>query len=220
MLTVLLVIPPLASYYAAMEMMRDRLALPLQISCVFVLALVWLLLQRFVLYPLAGLSISIGESMANFILLPTFGIASWLAVRSFFYRRRLADALELQAQTELRLLESQLAPHTLFNMLNTVYSVLLTDHEKAVPLFLSMSEALRHVVDRTRKPWIPLHEEMDFIENYAALERARSPDLVSIAIRAEGDLGVPVPPMLLATLFDNAVTHGRFPDGALEIDVA
>jgi hypothetical protein len=218
-LTVLLVIPPLLSYYLAMELTSERVPLPWQIAGTFGLALVWLVLQRLLVYPLIGFSVSIGESVANFILLPAFGIAAWLGVRSFADRRRLERALELQRQTELRLLNAQLAPHTLFNMLNTVYSVLLTDHHKAVPLFLSMADALRHMVDRTRKPWIPLRDELAFLENYAALERARNPEHVTITIRAAGDVDVPLPPMMLATLFENAVTHGRFADGALRVAV-
>lgn len=218
-LTVLLTVPPLVSYYLVMELSAPRMALAAQIALVFAAALLWLAVQRGAIYPLIGFDVSIGESVANLILLPVFGIAAWLAVRSFSYRRRLDRALALQAQTELRLLGAQLAPHTLFNMLNAVYSVLLADRDKAVPLFLAMSDALRHVVDRTREPWIALHDEIDFIENYAVLERARNPERVTIAIRGEGDLSVPVPPMLLATLFENAVTHGRFPDGALAIEV-
>jgi hypothetical protein len=218
-MTVLLVIPPLASYYLAMEATRDRLSLSLQIAGTFGLAALWLIVQRLFVYPLVGFSVSIGESVSNFILLPSFGIAAWLGVQSFLYRKRLQTALALQAEMELRLLNAQLAPHALFNMLNTVYSVLLTDRDRAIPLFLSLSDALRHIIDRTRKPWIPLDEELAFIENYAALERARNPERVTIDIRVEGDRDVPVPPMLLATLFENAVTHGRFPDGTLHIEV-
>lgn len=218
--TVLLTVPPLASYFLAMELTKSRLSLPWQIVGTFALGLLWLLVQRRVIVPAFGIDLSVGESVANLVLLPTFGISSWLAMRSFFYRRRLARSIELQAQTDLRLLEAQLAPHTLFNMLNTVYAVLLTDPQKAIPLFLSMSEALRHVVDRTRRRWIPLHEEIEFIEHYTILERARSTERVSIAIDTDGDLDVPVPPMLLATLFENAVKHGRFPDGTLDINVS
>lgn len=217
--TVLLVVPPLVSYYALMEATEDRLPLAWRIVVTYALAIVWLVVQRMAIYPAFRFEGSIGESAANLLLLPAFGIAVWFAVRSFRYRRRLVRALELQAQTELRLLEAQLAPHTLFNMLNAVYSVLLTDAEKAIPLFLSMSDALRHVVDRTRKRWIPLHEEIDFIQNYAVLERARNPERAAISIDAQGDLDVPVPPMLLATLFENAVKHGRFADGTLAIAV-
>ena len=218
--TVLLVVPPFASYVLLMELTKNRLSLAWQIPATFGVGLIWVLVQRSVIGPAFGIGLTIGECVVNLILLPTFGIASWLAVRSLSYRKRLEIALELQEQTELRLLEAQLAPHMLFNMLNTVYSVLLTDQKKAVPLFLSMSEALRHVVDRTRKRWIPLQEELDFIENYSALERARNPELVAITIATEGDLDVPVPPMLLATLFENAVKHGHFPDGTLDISVA
>jgi LytS/YehU family sensor histidine kinase len=218
--TVLLVMPPLISYYLLMEIAKKRLSISVRVVCTYVLAVAWLFVQRAVIYPAFRLGWSLGESIANLILLPAFGIATWLAVRSFCDRRHLARALELQQQTELRLLYAQLAPHALFNMLNTVYSVLLTDHEEAVPLFLAMSEALRHVVDHTRKHWIPLNEELDFIQHYAVLERARSPQGVVIRVNTEGDLDVPVPPMLLATLFENAVKHGRFPDGSLEIEVS
>ncbi|GAA0706596.1 hypothetical protein GCM10009105_04770 [Dokdonella soli] len=218
--TVLLVVPPLVSYYWLMELTKSRLSLAPRILATYGLALVWLALQRAVIYPAFGFVPSMGESVTNFALIPLFGVASWFAVRGFLYRKRLARALELQAQTELRLLDAQLAPHALFNMLNTVYSVLLTDHEKAIPLFLAMSEALRHVIDRTRKRWIPLHDELDFIDHYAVLERARNPERVAITIKTNGDLDVPVPPMLLATLFENAVKHGRFPDGTLEINIS
>jgi hypothetical protein len=218
--TVLLTVPPLTSYFLVMEFTKSRLSLGWQIACTFAAGLLWLLVQRQVIVPQFGIDLSIGESVANLVLLPIFGISSWLAMRSLFYRRRLARSIELQAQTELRLLEAQLAPHTLFNMLNTVYAVLLADPQKAIPLFLSMSEALRHVVDRTRRRWIPLNEEIEFIENYAVLERARSPERVTIGIDTVGDLDVPVPPMLLATLFENAVKHGRFADGTLDITVS
>ena len=218
--TVLLVIPPLVSYYALMELTKARLPFALQVICTYGLALVWLAAQQRLIYPAFRFEVSLGESVANLVLLPAFGIASWLAMRGLLYRKQLTRSLQLQAQTELLLLEAQLAPHTLFNMLNTVYSVLLTDQEKAIPLFLSMSEALRHVVDRTRKRWVPLQDELDFIEHYTLLERARNPERVSISVEARGDLHVPVPPMLLATLFENAVKHGRFPDGTLDIEVS
>lgn len=217
--TVLFVVPPFASYVLLMELTKGRVTLVWQVPAVFAVGLIWLYVQREVIGPALRIPLSLGESVANLLLLPTFSIASWFAIHSVSYRKRLQRALELQEHTELRLLEAQLAPHMLFNMLNTVYSVLLTDQKRAIPLFLSMSEALRHVIDRTRKRWIPLQEELDFIQNYAALERARNPSLVAITIVAEGDLDVPIPPMLLATLFENAVKHGRFPDGTLEIAV-
>lgn len=217
-ITVLLVVPPLASYYAAMQLTRDWRP-GLRTAGIAALAGLWLVAQRTIVYPWFGLRASLGESVANLILLPAFGIALWFAAQGLADRRRLAQAMALQRQTELRLLDAQLAPHTLFNMLNAVYAVLLTDPPRAAPLFASMAEALRHVVDRTRERWVPLHDELAFIEHYAALERARQPQRVAIRIASDGDLDVPVPPMLLATLFENAVKHGRFEDGTLAVDV-
>lgn len=218
-LTVLLVVPPLVTYLMLLHATRNTYALGWQIFIVYLAALSWLAVQRGLLYPAFGLRPDVGESVSNLILLPAFGIAAWFGARGLMYRRRLATAAALQAQTDLKLLDAQLAPHLLFNMLNTVYAVMLDDRERAVPLFLAMSNLLRHVVDRTRRSWIALHEEVDFVHSYAELERARQPDHAAIAIDTAGDLDVPVPPMLLATLFENAVKHGRLSDGALDIVV-
>jgi hypothetical protein len=218
LVTVLLVAPPLLSYLAVMQVTREGV-LWRRLAWVYGVALAWLVVQRYGVYPLLGYPASVGESLANFILLPAFGIAAWLGAASFLYRRRLDRALALQKDTELKLLQAQLAPHMLFNMLNTVYAALLTDRDKAIDLFLAMSEALRHLTGGADRTWVPLHEEIAFIEHYSALERARHP-ATRIAIETEGDMDAPVPPMLLATLFENAVKHGRLDDGGLDIRVS
>lgn len=217
--TVLLVAPPLFSYFLAMEFSRRRSSLARRIAAVYGLALVWLAVQRLAIYPAFGFAPSLGESIANFALLPAFGIASWLAARGLLDRRRLAKALEQRALAEQRLLGAQLAPHLLFNMLNTIYAVLLKDPAQATPLFLAMSEALRHLVGHPRQAAAPLADELELVEHFAVLERARQPGSVAITVSCEGDTGIPFPPLLLATLFENAVKHGRFPDGRLEIAV-
>jgi hypothetical protein len=217
-LSVLLIAPPVASYLAVMHVTRGLAALWVRVLLVYLAALAWLLAQRFLLYPWLGFDVSIGESFTNFLLLPALGIAVWLGGQAVAYRHRLERALALQQDTERRLLELQLAPHMLFNMLNTVYAALLTDREAAAGLLLAMSQALRHLTGGERRSWLPLAEELAFVENCSALERARHP-ASRIGIVAEGDTDAPVVPMLLATLFENALKHGRLEDGAVDIDV-
>ena len=74
---------------------------------------------------------------------------------------------------------------------------------------------LRYALDSSRREWVPLAEEVDFVQAYLAVERRRFPD--RLAVRYDIDpaaLEVPVPPMLLQPLVENAVRHGIAPSEA------
>lgn len=218
-MNILLVIPPLTSYYLYLELCRNRLGLKWRVLGLIGMSLLWLIIQRQLIYPAFGLKPEYGENLSNFVFLTTFASFLWLGVRGFKDRARLQEALQLQQSAELRLQDSQLTPHTLFNMSNIVYAVLLRTPHQAAPLFLAMNQMLRYLVEQSPKHWTPAHAELAFMENYAMLERARDSEKVDISFDCQGDLAAPVPPMLLATLFENAVKHGRFPDGHLTIKV-
>ena len=218
-MNVLLVLPPLLSYYLIMAFTSGRMPLIGQLVCVLFAGGAWMVVQRQLIYPAFGVPPEYGENVTNFIFIGTFGVCTWLAQQSFAYRARLAEAQKLQEQAELGMLEAQLAPHTLFNMTNRVYAVLLDDPQKAAPLFLSMTNMLRHLVERTRKKWVALEEELAFMQDYAAIQRAHDEETTQIQFAVEGDIHVPVPPMLLATLFENAVKHGRSNAGDLWVNV-
>ncbi len=218
-MNVLLVVPPLLSYYAVMAWFRRYGLLWLQIVAVYGVAIAWLMVQRTLIYPIFGLQAELGENLGNFIILPAFGIATWMGVHSLRLRRQLAEARQLEELSQLRLLEAQLAPHWLFNQFNTVYATMLEEPEKAPPLLLAMTQLMRHLVEQTRRDHVPVQRELDFMQNMALLERARHLDKADIQIEALGDLDAPVPPMLFATLFENAIKHGQLEEGGYQVRV-
>ena len=84
-----------------------------------------------------------------------------------------ANKMAEQKQGELNLLLSQLSPHFLFNTLNNLYGISLTQHEKLPNLLLKLSELLRYSVYETSNPFITLREEVQYINNYISFEKIR-----------------------------------------------
>jgi sensor histidine kinase YesM len=67
-----------------------------------------------------------------------------------------------QSQSELKLLQSQLSPHFLFNTLNNIYGISLSQHEKVPTLLLKLSALLRYSVYDAKEEYVPLRDEMEY----------------------------------------------------------
>jgi LytS/YehU family sensor histidine kinase len=127
-------------------------------------------------------------------------------------RRQDAHALELVLNVrdaQLQLLRAQLNPHFLFNCLNSLRGLISENPDRASAMVTSLSGLLRYSLRSDRRHTVPLAEEMDVVNEYISIERARFEE----RLRFETDVdavapGVPVPPMLVQTLVENAVKHG------------
>ncbi|HET8541694.1 MAG TPA: histidine kinase, partial [Anaeromyxobacter sp.] len=124
--------------------------------------------------------------------------------------RARARALEREAeQAQLLALRSQLDPHFLFNVLNAVAEWCRADGAVAERAILQLSAMLRSILDGVKLPAWPLERELELVRNLMALHRLRDPDRFSFAIDAEpAVLAVPVPPLVVLPLAENAVKHG------------
>ena len=105
------------------------------------------------------------------VLFVFFGVAIALARNSLIKQVSEAQRLQQQKESELRLLLSQLSPHFLFNTLNNIYGISLTQHQRVPALLLKLSELLRYSVYETREPFIPLKNEVLYIHNYLEFEK-------------------------------------------------
>jgi two-component system LytT family sensor kinase len=116
-------------------------------------------------------------------------------------------------EAELKALREQLKPHFLFNTLNTI-SVLVRDgkNEMAVTLLARLGSLLRMSLDGNHKNETTLRVEMDFLERYIEIQKARFSDRLTVAIAVdEAALGIPVPWLLLQPIVENAILHGVAP---------
>jgi sensor histidine kinase YesM len=115
------------------------------------------------------------------------------------------------SKSELQLLQSQLSPHFLFNTLNNVYGLSLTDHQKVPALLLKLSELLRYSVYDAKEMFVPLGQEMDYLRNYIDFEKIRLGNRLDLKLSFEGvtDQLFSIPPMLLIVFIENAFKHSR-----------
>jgi two-component system sensor histidine kinase LytS len=129
---------------------------------------------------------------------------------------------KLRAEAELTALRAQIKPHFLFNALNAIMSLTRTDAEKARELLQELSVVLRNGF-KNAEPYIPLEEELRFIEAYLKIECARFPEKLNITLEVDPGIHMTVPPLILQPLVENAVKHGihkKTGDGHLFLGVS
>jgi sensor histidine kinase YesM len=115
------------------------------------------------------------------------------------------------SKSELNLLHSQLSPHFLFNTLNNLYGLSISDHEKIPALLLKLSELLRYSVYDAGEPYVPLKNELAYIYNYLQFEQLRIGDRLMLTTDIEEQLSdeVKIAPMLLIIFIENAFKHSK-----------
>ncbi len=119
---------------------------------------------------------------------------------------------QLLLKARMDALSSQINPHFLFNTLNTVSSLIRFDPDSARRVVLKLSNILRRLL-RKHETFVPLHEELQFIDDYLDIEVARfGRENLEIVKQIEQDtLEAFVPSMLLQPIVENCLKHGLAP---------
>jgi two-component system LytT family sensor kinase len=133
-----------------------------------------------------------------------------------FNNVRIEMKLEEQERALLRArmeaLQSQINPHFLFNTLNSVSSLVRFDPDTARELIVKLANILRRLLRKT-DAFVPLSEELDFIDDYLDIEVVRfGRDKLKFTKQLDpASLQVMVPSMLLQPLIENSIKHGLAP---------
>src|SRR6202162_331678 len=116
---------------------------------------------------------------------------------------------QLLLKARMDALSAQINPHFLFNTLNTVSSLIRYDPDMARGVVIKLSNILRRLL-RKHETFVPLQEELDFIDDYLDIEVARfgRDNLVIHKQIDENTLDSFVPSMLLQPIVENALKHG------------
>ena len=112
---------------------------------------------------------------------------------------------------ELKALRAQVHPHFLFNALNTIASFCRTNPLKARELILDLANYFRKTLKK-EADFVPLSEEIELIQSYLAIEKARYSDRLKVFIDIPSDLvNMKVPPFVIQPLIENSIKHGISP---------
>ena len=126
----------------------------------------------------------------------------------------------LATEAELRALKAQINPHFLFNTLNTIAELIHADSDKAEATVERLAEMFRYVLNGSQRGLVPLEEELAFLNDYLAIERARFGDRLRVTRETTPEtLGLLVPSLVLQPLVENSVRHGRGADGSIDLDI-
>jgi sensor histidine kinase YesM len=144
---------------------------------------------------------------------------------NFRQELRQKDLLEerlkaLASQAELKALKAQINPHFLFNSLNTVASLTNTDPRKAEEAILMLADVFRYTLSSSNREFVTLQDELDFLDSYLDVEKARFGDRLEVAKSVQPEiLSTPIPSLILQPLVENCLKHGTTKEGKAKIEI-
>jgi|GEM_PF-19000 len=127
-------------------------------------------------------------------------------------RRQQLDTLRLEAlvkELEVKTIKAHINPHFIFNSLNSIRALVDENPQRARRAITELSNILRSSMQSDKSESAPMEKELSIVKDYLALENMRFEDRLRIEYDIDEDtLDLPVPPMMLQTLVENAIKHG------------
>ena len=160
-------------------------------------------------YPIWGIRQNQQAIWLHYILVVIFCFA--VGMLKEVYRQKLARAeMEYERnKAELALYKAQINPHFLFNTLNTLYGLLITQSDRTEITLERFINLTKYMYNNANREFIALAEEVDYIGQYIALQQLRLNELADIRFTHEVEREeMPIPPMMLITFVENAFKYG------------
>jgi sensor histidine kinase YesM len=121
------------------------------------------------------------------------------------------EKAQLLAQFET--LKNQLSPHFLFNSMNALASLIVSQPQQAVAFTGHFSKVYRTMLEIGNETLITLREELEFVKSFVFLQQMRFADNLRVSIRIPDErLGNCLPPFALQLLVENAIKHNIISD--------
>jgi two-component system, LytTR family, sensor kinase len=130
------------------------------------------------------------------------------------FKEKITKEMTLQSlikERELSALKAQINPHFLFNSLNSISSLTITDPEKAREMIIKLSQFFRYTLANKEKDMVPLKREIETCNLYMDIEKIRFGEKLSFANHfSENCFEKKLPAMLLQPLYENAIKHSVY----------
>lgn len=181
---------------------------------------------------LKGNSLTLYSNLGIGLFFGSFGLFFFYALyRLQAMRAELSERRRLQAEHEraetlsrLKVMQSQIEPHFLFNTLANIQALISVDPKRAGDMVQALTAMLRTNLTRVRAEHTSLGDELAIIDHYLAIQSIRMGDRLHYEISVPDEIkAMPMPPLLLQPLVENAVKHGLEPKpggGSIRIHIA
>jgi two-component system, LytTR family, sensor kinase len=132
------------------------------------------------------------------------------ALPAFFlkFTRMFTKVFSEKKQLELDFLRLQINPHFLVNTLNNIYSLVVVEDQRSPNAIMSLSNLLSYVLYESSLPTVSVEKEIEFLQNFVALEQIRNSSKVQVKMNVEGELIGDIAPLILIAFIENAFKHG------------
>ncbi|WP_234645017.1 sensor histidine kinase [Dyadobacter sp. CY356] len=164
-----------------------------------------------------GTSLLLPAKLAIFFLIGSVSSLISILIQA---TNRLRKVENDQLQAELRQLKAQIQPHFLFNTLNSIYALAIRGDERTADTIVQLSNFLRYIIKDANQEHVSLTTEINYINNYIGLQKARLRDAVQVDYRVDGDTnGFQIAPLILFSFIENAFKYGVNPEEDSPIDI-
>jgi two-component system, LytTR family, sensor kinase len=126
-------------------------------------------------------------------------------------RSREAELLDQLKNAQLTALKSQINPHFLFNSLNSISSLTITNPAKAQKMIIALSDFMRYSLKKNMDEMVSLDTELQNINLYLQIEKIRFGDKLSYNFEVEEACKKHlIPNLILQPIFENAIKYGVY----------
>lgn len=156
-------------------------------------------------------SLSVIYSLSPFFFTKIIFETLKMYIRSVRSEREFSRMEIEKINVEKQFLLMQLNPHFLFNALNNIYGLIITEDKNAANLLLNLSKIMEYTLYEFREEKVLLEKELNFVRNFFTTHKVRYADSTKLKLDIHVDLesqNLQIPPLLTFVFLENAFKYG------------
>ncbi len=162
-------------------------------------------------------SFYIRNTINDYIIPPYSQASISKKIHSLLMVKKTAD---IALETQLKFWQSQINPHFIFNSINSIMHMCIREPMTAYELLGDFSEYLRgHLLSQPLERLSTIRKEVDLIQAYLQIEKARFGDKIDYEIDIDCDENFPILPLLIEPLIENSIKHSPMHESGVRINV-
>lgn len=144
-----------------------------------------------------------------FMIVESFSLAVGLLTQTNYQRARRRAAEAERDKAEIALYKAQIKPHFMFNTLNSLYGLFLTNNNNALAALEKFISMMKYIHRTSQCDFVAISDEADYIRQYVEVQSLRLNEMTKVELNIDiEDDSFLLPPMLLVTFVENCFKHG------------